>query len=319
MAAAVALAAVLALAGSQCAAQSDMVTPTTTYTFTTFQPTEPYCGPFAVTGIDNKGDVVGNYLLGEIVANKCTGYFAGFERSAKGTTRTLFDSMTSNTYAEGINSKGSEIVGSVCTQNGNGIVTPPVQRRGGVCENTDGFLYQNSAFTEYVFQLHGVNEANTAIAAINDNGLFVGSFGDPVKGIPITGFVSNGNTISYKNRDTALTAINNAGTIIGGTVTEGANVSFKANSSGTITKTFAFPGAASTTATGINNSGVVVGSFVDSAGLTHGFTYQNGAYTQIDAPDGLGATTCFAINDSGSIAGTYLDSSNTEWGFIATP
>ena len=297
-----AVATVLA-AGSGLSAQTEAPDAATTYKFTSFQPFA--ATTFSVAAIDNGGAVTGYYLNSSKV-------YEGYERSATGTFTIIDDSKTSNTEAAGIDSKGTEIVGNVCIKvecQGASETTPETERHGCVCENTAGFLYKNSAFTQYEFE----KVPNTAIDAINDNGVFVGSYVDPTTKLS-TGFISNGNTISYEGKATTLSAINDNGIIIG----SGAG-SFRANTSGKILATFKFPGATSTTAWGINSLGVVVGWFVDSSGLTHGFTLQKGTYAQVDAPGTNGTTACHGINDSGTITGTYLDTSDKLWGFIATP
>jgi probable HAF family extracellular repeat protein len=295
--------ATLLAAGSGLPAQTETVDPATTYKFTSFQPFA--AATFSVAAIDNGGAVTGYYLNSSKV-------YEGYERSAKGIFTIIDDSTTPNTEAAGIDSKGTEIVGNVCIKvecQGASEATPETGRHGCLCENTAGFLYKNSAFTQYEFE----KVPNTAIDAINDNGVFVGSYVDPTTKLS-TGFISNGNTISYEGKATTLSAINDNGIIIG----SGAG-SFRANTSGKILATFKFPGATSTIAWGINNLGGVVGWFVDSAGLTHGFVLQKGTYTQIDVPGTNGTTACHGINDNGTITGTYLDASNKLWGFIAAP
>lgn len=290
-------------AGPGLSAQTATSDPATTYKFTSFQPFAS--AVFSVAAIDNSGDVTGYYFNSGKV-------YEGYERSAKGTFSIIDDSKTFNTEAAGIDSKGTEIVGNVCIKvecQSEVGPTPLTERHGCVCENTAGFLYKNGAFTQYEFE----KVPNTAISAINDNGVFVGSYADPTTKLT-TGFVSNGTKISYEDKATTLSAINDNGAIIGS-----GTGSFKANTSGKILATFKYPGATTTTAWGINNLGVVVGWFVDSAGLTHGFVLQKGVYAQIDVPGTNGTTACHGINDGGTITGTYMDASSKLWGFIAAP
>lgn len=182
---------------------------------------------------------------------------------------------------------------------------------GCACGNTAGFLLHNSSYSEYVFDSgHG---SQTIVDAVNNNGILAGSY-LPASTKLAVGFISNGTTISYKDKNTTLTAINNKGLIVGN---NGA-VSFEANESGKILETFKFPDATETTAYGINDLGVVVGYFLDSSSHYHGCVLQKGTYTQVDAPEATD-TRLYGINASGEVAGIYYTANNIEWGVIGKP
>ena len=111
------------------------------------------------------------------------------------------------------------------------------------------------------------------------------------------------------NDSTTVSAINNAGQVVG-SCTDGG---FVRDKNGNIT-ILNFPGAANTLAYGINDTGDVVGQygnspFTDPTGIArfHGFVWSNGVYITIDAPFSDAVhTALLGINNAGHIIGTYL-------------
>jgi len=75
------------------------------------------------------------------------------------------------------------------------------------------------------------------------------------------------------------------------------------------------PGATMTTAWSLNNKGQIAGFYFDQGWVSHGFVYGRGTYTTIDYP-GATDTAVLGINDHGAIVGTY---NGWSFGFMATP
>jgi hypothetical protein len=118
-----------------------------------------------------------------------------------------------------------------------------------------------------------------------------------------------------ENDVTAVSAINNAGDIVGycSSRRDGVpiNIAFLRTADGTITL-LNYPGANGTAATGINDAGEIVGWYWGQdlgVGLQrfHGFHWQAGIFTALDAPfDGAMTTIPQGINNAGQVMGTYL-------------
>ena len=109
------------------------------------------------------------------------------------------------------------------------------------------------------------------------------------------------------NESTTVSAINNAGQIVGSCSDGG----FIRDRNGKMT-ILNFPGADGTVALGINDFGHVVGQYwgtLFGEGLQrfHGFVWKHGSYTTVDSPfsDAM-STSLWGINNSGQIIGTYL-------------
>jgi len=113
------------------------------------------------------------------------------------------------------------------------------------------------------------------------------------------------------NTSTTVSAINNAGQLVG-SCSDGERVNgFVRNKKGKIVL-INYPDSDGTVVLGINDLGQVVGQywgFAFGEGLQrfHGFVFDDGVYTTLDAPfDEAMFTTLSAINNAGQIIGTYL-------------
>jgi hypothetical protein len=113
-------------------------------------------------------------------------------------------------------------------------------------------------------------------------------------------------TVDYPGAtSTAVTGINDSGTIVGIYVMGGVAHGFQL-SEGTLT-TIDFPGATITRVYGINNGGAIVGQYV-GGGMNHGFVLNEGSFLTLDVP---GATwnQASGINDDDTIVGAYCTAS----------
>ncbi len=264
------------------------------YKLTTFQVSGQT--QITVTGIDNAGDVVGNYVNG-------SSQTVGFERLANGTISNVVDPNDNHGFdrANGINNKG--------------VISGDYAYNVGDSYEYSGFFYQSGNYTQY--QVDGESTSNFGI---NDKGDFVGQYYD---GSGYPGFVNVNGTVTQINvPDAYLTypySINNAGLIVGEWLTSSyVETGFAAKSNGTILGNLIYPGAADTIANSINNHDEIAGYYVDSAMNVHGFLYLKGKYTEGNIP-GAAQTIALAINDNGAVCGSFINPENQEFGFIATP
>jgi uncharacterized membrane protein len=194
--------------------------------------------------------------------------------------------------------------------------------------------YFRSAAGAYSIIDDPINPNNSGGSAINDGGLIVGGYGDPMNPAFSHGFLrdTGGNfttiddpnmaTNSSGNRGTQPSGINNLGQIVGSYTDAAGFHGFIRSPTGvftTIDDPNANPGT--TNVNGINNLGMIVGTFNDSSGL-HSFirSADGSMYMTIDDPNGV-ATEIFGVNDSGDIVGFYTTSltGGHQLGFIATP
>lgn len=120
--------------------------------------------------------------------------------------------------------------------------------------------------------------------------------------------------------DTYPLGINNDGAIVGyWDTTPGSPHGFYRTAKGLI---FSLDepdaGAGGTVAFAINDAGQVDGYFADASGHLHGFVQSQGQYQVLDVPGAL-ATVATTINNYGVVAGEYFDATGARHGFVATP
>jgi probable HAF family extracellular repeat protein len=201
------------------------------------------------SGINDKGQIVGNYLNVSTTGNHGLLYIDGFY--------TTFDDPAAApqaTYLKGINDK-SQIVGYY-----NEITsgTP-----------SHGFLYSGGTFIN-IDDPKGIG--STVATGINNKGQIVGNYTDTVSG---HGFVYSGGIYTtiddpLGTEGTVVTGINDKGDIVGyygnNAITHGFLYS-----AGIFTTIDDSLGTEGTHAAGINDLGQIVGYYFDSNGLAHGF------------------------------------------------
>jgi probable HAF family extracellular repeat protein len=257
------------------------------YLYTTLTPPDADNG--YAYGINDKGDVVGNYVSG--------GASNGFLLS-KGIYTPISYRLLTGTSAAGINNAGS-VVGfyyNIFDSNPGGF-----KQIGG---QITGLEIPDSKYT----QAWGINSQGQIV------GLYEGRTGGQ------HGFLIDGpNFIRIDflfGSATNAFGINDLGQIVGTYLGEDDNYHGFLLSGGNYTM-IDVPDAVSTYAQGINQLGDVVGYYEDSAGLNHGFLYSSNTFTTLDAPDATGGTYAYGINSRGEIVGGYYGASGAQ-PFLAT-
>jgi probable HAF family extracellular repeat protein len=255
------------------------------YTFTPIDVPGAWGGTTTATGINDFGNIVGNYFDGTLTHGFL---YVNGNFTSIGVPGTF-------TAPYGINNSG-EIVGYTGNQRGflyvNGNFTSisvpgstatqayGINNFGNIVGfyqdalGSHGFLYVNGNFTSIDALINIVGYYVSSASGINDLGDIVGTYSD----------ATGGHAFLYKNGN--FTSID-------------------------------VPGATGTWPTGINNFGNIVGYYADTANQEHGFLYANGKFTLINVP-GSPYTNAFGINDSGQIVGGYNDAT-AHHGFLATP
>ena len=268
------------------------------YTYTTID--FPGATESAAASINNLGQIVGGYQLGDRSRH-------GFLLSG-GVFSTVDDpNATSGSEALGINQSG-QIVGAYDLSSLEGQH---------VFEGVHGFLYSAGTFSDIDFPAAGVT--NTTAKGINDSGAIVGVY--RMNG-PGSGFLDVGGAFTTVNVPgkvgTHCNGINNAGEIVGQykDFDGGPHHGFLDN--GGTFATIDFPGAADTIASDIDNFGDIVGAYKTTTGEVFGFLDSAGNVSTIAFPGAL-ATFAAGINDQGDIVGFYEDQSTVLHGFLATP
>jgi probable HAF family extracellular repeat protein len=158
-------------------------------------------------------------------------------------------------------------------------------------------------------------------AGVNDSGQTVGSApvlpanyvpGGPAFTPNQHAFLSNGSTITdlgtLSVQESAATAINNAGQIVGNVGTSGGFTSGITHAflytAGKMIDLGGLPGYTYTSATAINSSGQVVGTGENTNGSSGAFLYSNGHMTNLGTLPGDTSAYASAINSQGVIVGS---------------
>jgi probable HAF family extracellular repeat protein len=255
--------------------------------FVTLQDTGAGAATTEATGINNAGQIVGNY----IDSNTTHGF------SYSGGSYTTIDVPSSAaTTASGV-SNGGQVTGSY-TDGGGG---------------SHGFGGSPPLFDDP----GGIG--STTASGINTTGTIVGSFYD---GTNTHGYSRSSGAI-FTTLDapgavnTTAYGINDGGTIVGsffdGTTTHGF-----VDVGGVYTQVDD-PLGVTTSVYGINTKGDIVGSYADGGGVRHGFVELGGTFTTVDDPNaGPGGTTeIFGINDQRMVVGYFVDPNLVISGFSA--
>jgi probable HAF family extracellular repeat protein len=260
-----------------------------TYTYSDIQ----FPGSISTTprGINNKGDVVGNY-------QNSSGVF-GFVFSSGDYTTVSCPGATQGTYAQGINDNGV-IVGYYSTDRKN-----------------YGFVYANGKCK----RLPDFNGSAVSASAINNAGVIVGSYfvaTDVTHGFELKD--GKYTDISAPNSHTTAAVGINAAGVVSGSYYDASGAEYGFLLRGGTYQIISYPSAVGKTQVeGLNDQEFVVGSYIDSS--THadeGFLDRSGKFTKITAPGSV-TTSANAINNSGVIVGAYFNGGVNPQGFMATP
>ncbi len=274
-----------------CALSFGLISPAwaVTYTYTNIQ----FPGSFSTTprGINNKGEVVGDY-------QNSSGVF-GFLLSNGTYTSINCPGATTGTYATGINDDGV-IVGYFTTD----LKTIAFTFQKGNCKNLPDF--NGSAVNPY---------------DINDAGQIVGAYfvaTDVDHGFELTGKTYTDISVPASSQ-TFAAGISSAGEIVGSYYDASLGEHGFLLRNGTY-QTIDIPGATGkTSASGLNDKSFIVGSYQDpTLGTYEGFVTTGGKFTELIVP---GSITTFAnsINNGGIIVGSYFNGTVNPQGFMATP
>jgi hypothetical protein len=278
------------------------------YNFTTIQ--YPGASVTLPMGINNKGEIVGNYYTGSCC------YSNGFLYS-RGSYTTIDNPGTQgqpslvDTFLYGINDSG-QISGTwYYDQNG---YDPP-----------NSFLYSDGAFSPITYpQTTGC----TYVYGLNNSAQVVGY--TTVVCLPLTtGFVESGGEFTPISEplgptgeaETILYGISNSGQIVGTyegywstSCQYGPPILYNLSSN---SFSYAVGSSACGLALGINDSGQVVGSFVSGGNEYNLYDRRTGTFYKISTPGYYPYIT--GINDQGDLVGYYSLNGAQYYGFLATP
>jgi uncharacterized membrane protein len=241
-------------------------------------------------GINNSDEVVGEFFDSK-------GRAHGFLRSASGKITAINYPGAAQTYCYGINAAG-EIAGAYITSKGQDY----------------GFTYAKGKFKVADF---------ATVNGLNADGAYVGTY----FGVDGTaaGYIAlpQAFTLSklaiptpYSKYGAIITAINNAGVMVGGYNDASGNGHGMMIADGKVT-VIDDPDGVQTALFAINSSNEIVGDAFDSQGNPHGFKYVDGKFTSIPGPSGALSSDATGINNQGWVAGDYYDDKDrTHHGFL---
>jgi hypothetical protein len=257
-----------------------------------------------VSAIDNRGDIVGNYVSGSL------GY--GFLRTRKlavasipappGCTAGGQSSVICLPFPSAINDAGT-IAGNW---------TNYVSKSGTPTFQTSAFTWQigtpsiTNTFQENSTEASGpggqplMNARGIIAATVTPPGQasWVVDEGPISAPAPVPGLAG-----------ATLTGINNAGTLVGRMVVSESgtptNVGFIASNNKIITLNP--PGSIAVFPLAINDRGDVAGGYWDSNIIAHGFIYRNGKFKYFETPQPTSSLSISQINNSGRVVGFWAD------------
>jgi hypothetical protein len=257
----------------------------------------PNAGPLGTSfyGINNQGDLVGNYDI-----NDGNGTIHGFVLTGGigGTFNDVGIGGSTTVEVNGINNLGVS-VGDYLDSSGN-----------------DHSFLRAASGAITLLPDFAPGAIATTVEGINNSGNVVGFYqngsADPAHGL-------TGNGSSYTTYDVAgstrtkIFGMNNAGNFVGDYDNASGRHGFE--SIGGVVTTLDVPGSTLTVPYSINIKGEVVGEYSGADGIFHSFAYMNGAFTLFD-PTGATDSEAYSVNDAGVIAGTY---NGYSMAYLATP
>jgi probable HAF family extracellular repeat protein len=161
-----------------------------------------------------------------------------------------------STSAEGINNRGTDIVGIFTVPRGNGQ------------QLARGFLLKKGVFTTIVVP----NTDQTYAIGVNNSGEIVGEFVRTPSSLTESFLYRRGvfSAVSPNSRITQALGVNDAGQIVGVFIDNNGAPHGFVETRGSFVN-IDFPGSVSTEVHGINDSGEIVGGWEDTDGGEHGF------------------------------------------------
>ena len=271
------------------------------YSVTPFDAPFPDAYNTILSGVNNRGLVVGTY---RDASARTRGFMYVDGRFHPIDVAAAFD-----TAPHAVNDRG-DIVGTYHNEaswtSAHGFIY-----RGGVFQTLD---FPGAPYTE----LMGINNRGDVVG-------FIWGLGDGL----FYAFIYADNTFTPLAapgaRLTAARGINDRGEIVGWYQDYGLRPNGFIYSHGKFTM-LGVPGAWGTVPGGINNHGHVAGLFYTdepppanvSIHFGHAFVYVDGVFTRLDGPD-ASYTEAQGINDTGTAVGQYFDSDGGRHGFVAVP
>ena len=271
-----------------------------------FETIDPPGGPSPAwnhaSGINNRGQIVGSYLDGDIVWHSYLFHKGIYTEMSDP------DSLPMGTALSSINDHGQMIGNSI--DEGDDF---PVGWGYGV-------LFDRDALSRILII---PNDKQFFTFGINNRGQITGTYGmneesDYWFHIGLCGFLLDGETlidISPPDADSTVASIaNDHGQIVGDYKDVNGEIHGFLYDKGGYVK-IDFPGASESHTFGINNLGQIVGQYSDGSG-THGFLLEGHEFITIDFP-GASWTRANGINDHGQIVGNYIGEDGLYHGFMA--
>ena len=269
-----------------------------TYTFTTRDVPGSLGGSTIASGINDAGQIVGQYM-------DAAGQHGFLYTPGAGFTSIDAPAATGGTYASGINNAG-QIVGNYYDSTGS-----------------HGFLYTPGTGFTPVNDPAASAAYGTNASGINNAGQIVGDYLDSTGNhgfvyTPGTGFTALDDPLGANG--TYASGINSVGQIVGDYEDDTHSSHGFLYTPGIGFASVDGPATASSHASGINSAGQIVGYYEDNAGVDHGFLDTPGTgFTPIDDPIATAyGTAPSGINTSRQITGYYRDNVGTH-GFVAAP
>lgn len=260
-----------------------------------------------ITGVDELGQVVGNYGNGS-KSDPSNGYTS----LSPYTTFKIIDYPSAiSTTLTSINS-GGKIFAGYFVDNANDYTTWGFIRNHGIWSQYKDFGTPRGHNS--INELLGINDAGIAV------GFYVNSSGDDVPYELAINHFTNFKPPGFVSA--TATGINQRGDVTGSeTLASKATEGWLLR--GGVYSQFTYPGSTMTEALSLNYQEQVVGAYVDGKG-THGFILTNpgspnGKFWQsIDEPNAAGTTEITGISGHHTITGWYVDSDGNTNGFVAT-
>ncbi len=241
----------------------------------------PVAIPNVASGINDAGDIVGNFVSAQGIAQ------TAFLRRADGSVMPLQVTDSTLTLAMGINNQ-STVVGAF-------------SRSGG----SHGFINDAQGTRSldppgYGIVAHGINDAGQVVGESR-------VLGDPLTHgwlMDASGF----HNFDHPGQDVSTTphGIGSRGAVVGYSSVLGSNQAQAFLYDGTTFNDFVVPGATSTFFLGMNNEGWIVGTWEEGGTRQHGLLIHDGVWTTLDIP-GSPNTWLTGVNNLGQIVGNYDD------------